>query len=55
MLISLRAAVVLQWKREDAQTYRFPGMIVPRLMVAVVILIGVKEMVDVNQGVVIVP
>jgi hypothetical protein len=55
MLISLRVSAVSQWKREDAQTYGFPGMIVPRVMVAVVILVGVKEMVDVERGVVIVP
>jgi hypothetical protein len=30
-------------------------MIVPRVMVAVVILVGVEEMVDVDRGVVIVP
>ncbi len=55
MIISLRAAAVLGWRREDAQTYRFPGMIVPEVMVAVVILVGVEEMVDVDRGVVIVP
>jgi hypothetical protein len=55
MLISLRAAAVLQWRREDARTYGFLGMIVPGVMVAVVILVGVKEMVDVDRGVVMVP
>ncbi len=55
MLISLRAAAVLQWRREGAQTYGFPGMIVPGVMVAVVILVGVEEMVDVGRGVVTVP
>ncbi len=55
ILISLRAAAVLQWRREGAQTYGFPGMIVPGVMVAVVILVGVEEMFDVGRGVVIVP
>jgi hypothetical protein len=50
MLIFLRAAAVSQWRREDAQTYGFPGMIVPRVMVTVVILVGVEEIIDVNRG-----
>jgi hypothetical protein len=54
MLISLRAAAVSRWRRKDARTYGFPGMIVPGVMVAVVILVGVKEMVDVNRAVIIV-
>ncbi len=54
MLNSLRAAAVSQWRREDAQTYGSPRMIVPGV-VAVVILVGVKEMADVDRGVVMVP
>ncbi len=55
MLIFLRAVVVLQWRREDASKYGFPGMIVPGVKVAVVILVGVEEMVDVNCGVITIP
>jgi hypothetical protein len=55
MLISLRAVAVTRWRREDAPTYGFPGMIVPGVMVAVIILVEVKEMTDVDQGIVIVP
>ncbi len=45
----------MRWRREDACTYGFPGMIVPGVRVAVVILVGVEEMVDVDWGVIIAP
>jgi hypothetical protein len=47
--------VVSRWRREDAQTYGFPGMNVLSVMVAVFILVGVEEMIDVDRGVIIVP